>query len=151
MNKRWHVRRAGEADLADWSRLRDALWPEAAGVHEQEIRQSLEQPSSPAAFLVLDDAGLSVGFAEASIRRDHVNGTATSPVGFLEGWYVIPAARGRGAGRALIGAVEAWTREQGCRELASDALLDNTGSHRAHLACGFGETERVVYFRKELD
>ena len=54
------------------------------------------------------------------------------------------------AGRALIAAVEAWTREQGCTELASDALIDNAASHAAHAACGFEETERVVYFRKPL-
>ena len=54
------------------------------------------------------------------------------------------------AGRALVAAVELWTREQGCTELASDALLDNEASHRAHAACGFEETERVVYFRKHL-
>ena len=51
---------------------------------------------------------------------------------------------------ALIAAVEAWTREQGCTELASDALIDNAASHAAHAACGFEETERVVYFRKPL-
>jgi aminoglycoside 6'-N-acetyltransferase I len=36
------------------------------------------------------------------------------------------------------------------RELASDALLDNNGSHAMHEALGFTETERVVYFRKAL-
>ena len=70
--------------------------------------------------------------------------------GPLEAWYVDAACRGRGIGRALIAAVEAWTREQGCMELASDALIDNAASHAAHAACGFEETERVVYFRKPL-
>lgn len=34
--------------------------------------------------------------------------------------------------------------------MASDALLDNAGSHAFHEAVGFEETERVVYFRKSL-
>ena len=103
-----------------------------------------------AVFLACEDGGPAIGFAEAALRRDYVNGTESSPVGFLEAWYVAPPWRGRGVGRALIAAVEGWTRGQGCAELASDALLDNTASHAAHAACGFEETERVVYFRKSL-
>jgi aminoglycoside 6'-N-acetyltransferase I len=49
----------------------------------------------------------------------------TSPVAFLEGWYVDPDYRGARVGRRLVEAVEAWAREQGFSELASDALLDN--------------------------
>lgn len=43
-----------------------------------------------------------------------------------------------------------WARACGCRELASDALLENQASHAAHRALGFVETERVVFFRKPL-
>ena len=101
-------------------------------------------------MFVAEVGGELVGLAEASLRHDYVNGTTSSPVGFLEAWYVAPAWRGRGVGRALLRAVEGWTRALGCTELASDALLDNTASHAAHRACGFVETERVVYFRKRV-
>jgi aminoglycoside 6'-N-acetyltransferase I len=90
------------------------------------------------------------GFAEASLRRDYVNGCVTSPVVFLEGIYVEPRARRQGAARALVDAVEAWARQIGCSELASDALLENDDSHSMHRGLGFEETERVVYFRKEI-
>jgi aminoglycoside 6'-N-acetyltransferase I len=46
--------------------------------------------------------------------------------------------------------VEAWARERGFRELASDALLENTVSHAAHAALGFEEVERAVKYRKPL-
>jgi aminoglycoside 6'-N-acetyltransferase I len=145
------VRRAIEADVGAWAELRAALWPEDdAAAHAAEIRDALAQPQGAVAFLAIDGDGHARGFAEATLRRDYVNGTESSPVGFLEGWYVVPQARGSGAGRALAAAVEEWTREQGCSELASDALLDNEPSHSAHHACGFEETERVVYFRKRL-
>ena len=151
MKSGWQVRRAKEADIGAWAELRAALWPEDdAASHAAEIRRALAQPHGTIGFLVIDAHGRECGFAEATLRRDYVNGTESSPVGFLEGWYVVPEARGRGAGRALVAAVELWTREQGCTELASDALLDNEASHRAHAACGFEETERVVYFRKHL-
>ena len=68
----------------------------------------------------------------------------------LEGIYVEPWARRQGAARALVEAVEAWAQEKGCSELASDALLESAESHRMHAGLGFEETERVVYFRKEL-
>ena len=91
-----------------------------------------------------------MGFAEATLRMDNVNGCATSPVAFLEGIYVERWARRQGVARALVGVVEQWGREMGCREFASDALLENVGSHSMHRGLGFQETERVVYFRKDL-
>lgn len=151
MKAEWRVRRGADADVGAWAELRAALWPEDdAASHAVEIRRALARPRATTAFLAFDAEGRACGFAEATLRRDYVNGTESSPVGFLEGWYVTPEARGRGAGRALVAAVEQWTREQGCAELASDALLDNETSHHAHAACGFEETERVVYFRKRL-
>lgn len=142
------VRRATAADVPAWSAQRTALWPdEDAQVLADEALAMLDDDGI---VFVAESEGRIVGFAEAALRHDYVNGTETSPVGFLEAWYVTPAWRGRGVGSALVRAVEGWTREQGCSELASDALLDNTASHAAHAACGFEETERVVYFRKLL-
>nr|WP_202844531.1 aminoglycoside 6'-N-acetyltransferase [Luteimonas saliphila] len=131
--------------------MRLALWPDEAGVDSpEEMRAALQPVADSCVLLAVATGGEAVGFAEARRRVDYVNGTDSSPVGFLEGWYVVPAWRGRGVGRALVAGVEAWTRAIGCRELASDALLDNAPSHAAHVGCGFEETERVVYFRKRL-
>ncbi|MGO1073749.1 aminoglycoside 6'-N-acetyltransferase [Lysobacter sp. CA199] len=149
MSQAWFVRAATRADLPAWARLRAQLWPEQELADLASELDDWFEDARLAAFVA--EAGDSLcGFAEASLRRDYVNGTESSPVAFLEGWYVSPARRGEGIGRALVAAVEAWGREQGCRELASDALLDNIDSHRAHAACGFEETERVVYFRRAL-
>jgi aminoglycoside 6'-N-acetyltransferase I len=79
-----------------------------------------------------------------------VNGCETSPVAFLEEIYVEPWARRQGVARRLVGVVQQWARQMSCSEMASDALLENTDSHGMHLALGFEETERVVYFRKLL-
>ncbi len=146
----WQVRAATHADWNDWARLRQTLWPQdSLAAQIADIQDTLNGDAQ--GFIAHDAQGQAIGFAEASVRRDYVNGTETSPVAFLEGWYVAPEWRGRGVGRALIDAVERWSREQECEELASDAALDNTGSHAAHAACGFEETERVVYFRKALE
>jgi aminoglycoside 6'-N-acetyltransferase I len=79
-----------------------------------------------------------------------VNGAQSSPVGFLEGLYVVPRARRNGVARALVAEVGRWARDFGCSELASDAALANAASHAVHRALGFEETERVVFFRKQL-
>lgn len=151
MTPGWRVRAATAADAGAWSRLRQALWPDAdPAQHAGDIEQMLARPGAAVAFLIVDADGHARGFAEASLRSDYVNGTDGSPVGFLEGWYVQADWRGRGAGRALIAAVEQWTSLRGASELASDALLDNEVGHRAHEACGFEQTERVVYFRKRV-
>lgn len=148
MMRQWQVRPAGVNDHAAWTALRAALWPDAdAGELLDEVRG---WDISRGIALLAFDGDVAIGLAEASLRHDCVNGTETSPVGFLEGWYVAPEWRGQGAGRALVRAVTDWARTQGCAELASDALLDNAASHAAHAACGFEETERVVYFRKTL-
>src|SRR6266571_3216545 len=94
-------------------------------------------------------AGLPVGLAELSIRP-YAEGCQGDRVAYLEGWFVVPGARGRGVGRALIAAAEDWGRAQGCREFASDAEPDNDVSAAAHHAVGFVKVGLVRCFRKEL-
>ena len=137
------------ADLDHWSRLRHALWDTGSiDEHAAEIAAVLATPGETLNLMARTDTGEAIGFAEASLRRDYVNGCETSPVAFLEGIYVLPEFRRRGVAQALVGAVEAWARQQGCTELASDAAIDNIGSQAMHHALGFEETQRVVYFRK---
>lgn len=143
------VERAAVDMVEAWVMLRRALWPELDPVgNRSEVLAMLDRPDM-AAFLAHRD-GVVLGFAEAALRHDHVNGCATSPVAFLEGIHVRPEARRQGVARQLCRAVERWAREQGASELASDAALANHGAHLMHAALGFTETERVVYFRKRL-
>lgn len=145
----WRIRRCAAPGEEGWLRMREALWPHSTREqHLVEMHQWCTDPLRYAVFLAFDPAGDVVGFAEAAIRIDHVNGTETSPVGFLEGIYVAPAQRKQGIARALTEKVESWAAFRGCREMASDADIDNVPSHRMHLALGFEQTEQVVYFRK---
>lgn len=145
------IARCTPADFGEWTALRRALWPDST---EPELRQGLDAMLDPAAgavaFLARAPGGEAVGFAEATIRSDYVNGCDTSPVAFLEGIYVAPGYRRRGIAAALVDKLAEWGRARGCTEFASDALLDNPASHAFHAAIGFAETERVVCFRREL-
>jgi aminoglycoside 6'-N-acetyltransferase I len=144
------IKRCISVEEPGWLALRMALWPADRLEHLQEMQELCEQPGRYAQFLAHAGSGEPQGLVEVAVRTDYVNGTDSSPVGFLEGLYVDPVYRHQGIAGLLVQAAEQWVREQGCSEMASDALLDNTASHAMHLALGFQETERVVYFRKTL-
>jgi aminoglycoside 6'-N-acetyltransferase I len=145
------IERCVSLDQPGWLEMRMALWADAtADDHRGYMAISLAQPERFLQLMMYDENRAPVGFIEGSIRGDYVNGTETSPVGFVEGVYVAPSWRRRGVARQLFSAIGDWARARGCRELASDALLANEASQRAHRALGFEETERVVYFRRML-
>ena len=103
-----------------------------------------------AAFFLAEEEGAFAGFAQCQLRRDYVEGTETSPVGYLEGVYVREPFRGRGLARALLQACEGWARRRGCVEFASDCELGNMDSIAFHLGAGFAEANRIVCFVKPL-
>ena len=146
------VRPAIASDADAWARMRHDLWDDQpleelaaeVGVYFKSGLARL-----PMVLIAIDDGGTAVGFAELNIRP-YAESCTTDRVAFLEGWYVVPGARRRGVGAALIAAAEDWGRAQGCTEFASDANLDNDLSARAHLGLGFTETARLRTFRKDL-
>jgi aminoglycoside 6'-N-acetyltransferase I len=145
------IERCTRESLEDWMILRRDLWPDTPErEHRAEAEAQIDHPDETIAYLAVTSDGVAAGFAEAALRHDYVNGCATSPVAFLEGIYVRPDHRNRGVARLLVQAVENWAIQRGCREFASDAELHNSGSQRMHVALGFEETERVVYYRKQL-
>lgn len=148
MSGQFVIETAGEASLDEWSLLRHRLWPDASPAEHRAELQDVSD--NEVGFIAHDPAGMAIGFAEASLRHDYVNGCDTSPVAFLEGVYVEEAFRKQGVAAALIAEVTGWATSKGVNELASDADISNVDSHRMHAALGFEETQRVVYFRKLL-
>ncbi|MTE11837.1 aminoglycoside 6'-N-acetyltransferase [Nocardia aurantiaca] len=144
------IARVTAESIDEVASLRYALWPVSdEAEHRAELVELADSPDA-VVLVARTEAGEPVGYAEASIRRDYVNGCDTSPVAFLEGIFVAPGHRLHGIASALCGAVEEWARAVGCTELGSDALLENAVAHRFHQAKGFEERERVVYYRKRL-
>jgi aminoglycoside 6'-N-acetyltransferase I len=132
-----------------WHDMRARLWPDVTQAdNERAMDDVLNRPDRNAVFVSDSGTGLQ-GMVEVRLR-DYADGCDSSPVGFLEGLYVVPEYRRRGIGRLLVARAEEWARSLGCTEMASDALLDNVGSQRAHGALGYVEVERQVCFRKSL-
>jgi len=144
------IREYADADWSEWLRMSAALFPEdaaedlAKGMKEFRTRRDAE------VFIAEREDGTIAGFVESG-SRPYADGCDTSPVGYVEAWYVDPDVRRAGYGRALLKAAEDWARRQGYVEMASDALLDNEVSHAAHLRSGYEEVGRVVQFRKVLE
>ena len=144
------VRRYRPTDFPEWLRMRRALWPEIAPAREElDAQEWIDRPDAVVLVAEREGGERLAGFAELA-TRPYADGCESSPVAYLEGWWVDDDVRRQGIGAALVRAGEVWAREQGLRELASDALLDNDVSHRAHGALGFDEVERAIRYRKAL-
>ncbi|MGH7624340.1 MAG: GNAT family N-acetyltransferase [Gemmatimonadaceae bacterium] len=63
--------------------------------------------------------GSLAGFVEVGVCP-YAEGCESSPVGYIEAWFVDPDVRRAGLGRALLAAAEAWARAGSCplRELS---------------------------------
>lgn len=144
-----NIRRAEPGDWDEWLRMRRALWDDATTEeHQDEMRAILAALDSPV-FVVARPDGRLGGFLEGGVRK-YAEGCDTSPVGYIEGWYVDADLRRQGLGGALMRAMEAWAREHGLSEVASDTWIENETSIAAHKRLGYEEAERIVCFVKRL-
>lgn len=143
---------AKRKNRADWG---VPFWPDGSfEEHLTELDAALNNRVSgslPATILVShNENGVWLGLIEVGLRS-HADGCDPArPVGFVEGWFVHEVFRNHGVGRELMRAAEEWARAQGCVEMASDALIENERSRRAHEALGFEVVDRCVHFRRKL-
>jgi aminoglycoside 6'-N-acetyltransferase I len=143
------IRRATAEDKPEWLRMRHGLWPEAPLDYLSLDLDDLLNDSSSGIFVASDSQGQLIGFIEVSLR-DYAEACETSPVGYIEAWYVDPHVRGQKLGKELVHTAEQWAREKGCTEMASDTWLENEASIEAHKKLGYWEVERLVHFVKHL-
>lgn len=114
----------------------------------QEFCDYMNKKSSIVFLAITDECA--VGFAQCGLRHDYVEGTVSSPVGYLEGIFVVEEYRKRGLAKDMLLACQEWAKEQGCKEFASDCELVNEDSLKFHLKMGFEEANRIICFTKKL-
>ncbi len=105
--------------------------------HQQEIFVALDKEKH-------------VGVAHVSIRHDYVEGSNSSPVGYLEWIFVKKDSRNIGVARKLEWLCENWAKEKWCREMGSDTWLWNTQSQKFHEKLWFTEDDRLVHYIKDI-
>jgi aminoglycoside 6'-N-acetyltransferase I len=142
------IRRATPEDREVWFQMRKGIWLEAPDEYLNFDMDDLLESATDAVFMAFAD-GAPAGMIEASLR-EYAEGCDTSPVGYIEAWFVCADFRGAGVSNSLVRAAEDWARERGCSEMGSDTWLDNEISIRAHLKLGYHEAERLAHFVKRL-
>ena len=143
------IQKAEIKDLPVIAELACQLWLDNSVEEMQaEFAETLTKPD--AAFFLAYADETAVGFAQCQLRYDYVEGTDSSPVGYLEGIYVAEGYRKQGIARELLFACESWAKAKGCTEFASDCELDNVQSMQFHLNVGFEEANRIICFTKKI-
>jgi aminoglycoside 6'-N-acetyltransferase I len=126
------------------------LWPDDT---VEKFTEEMEQVigTEEAAVFLAYHGHQAIGFAQCQLRMDYVEGTATSPVGYLEGIFVKEAYRQNGYAKLLVAHCEQWAKMKGCKEFASDCEIHNKESLAFHLKLGFTEANRIICFTKRLE
>ena len=143
------IKRAGTEDAEALAGLAIQMWTDHDLEELTEEFRRLTMNDDAACFIKYAD-GQPIAFAQCQLRRDYVEGTESSPVGYLEGVFVSEGYRKRGYAAGLLSECEKWAKEKGCTGFAGDCELDNTDSYRFHMAMGFEEANRIICFRKAL-
>lgn len=125
------------------------MWDSASLTElETEFSKIISSQTAVCFIKYLED--MPIGFAQCGLRNDYVEGTNSSPVGYLEGVFVEEKYRNKGYAKELLFACEKWAKDMGCSEFASDCELTNVNSLKFHLSMGFGEANRIICFRKGI-
>lgn len=143
------VKKAEKSDLESAVNLALAFW-ESSSVNELTDEFIDTFADNESEIFLKTENGTPIGFAQCSLRHDYVEGTESSPVGYLEGIYIKDNFRNKGYAKELLNACEEWAKDKGCCEFASDCEIDNISSLLFHKAVNFTEANRIICFTKKL-
>ena len=139
------IKKAGNNDLEALAKLAILMWQNHSITELiNEFSEIIENGKS--VFFLKYEYDVPVGFAQCQLRNDYVEGTKTSPVGYLEGIFVKEQCRHKGYAKELLVECEAWAKENGCSEFASDCEINNIDSFHFHQAMNFVEANRIICF-----
>ncbi len=143
------IKRAKVEDAEILAALAIQMWTEHDSEDMAEEFRELVMNEEAVCFIKYEDEK-PIGFAQCQLRYDYVEGTESSPVGYLEGILIVDRYRKKGYAAELLAECEKWAKEKGCTEFASDCELANEESLKFHMALGFEEANRIICFRKDI-
>ncbi|MDE7252089.1 MAG: GNAT family N-acetyltransferase [Acetatifactor sp.] len=143
------IRKASKNDIRTIANFAVLMWDDnSVDALADEFSEILSKDDAQIFLKYEDD--IPVGFAQCQLRYDYVEGTENSPVGYLEGIFVMESYRNRGYAKELLNECEMWAKDKGCKEFASDCEIDNDISFQFHTAMNFTEANRIICFTKKL-
>lgn len=136
------VTRVTPSEIGAAARLLPQLSPRQAGVSTAQVsaRISALVASPGAAFFVAEAGGGIVGMLTL-VWYDLPTGRKA----WIEDVVVDAAARGLGAGRALVGAAQRHAREIGAGRVLLTSNPSRTAARALYRTCGFNEAETTVF------
>ena len=143
------IKSAVKSDARILAELAIQMWKDSTVMDLEKGFEELITNEKAVCFIKYVD-NKAIGFAQCQLRTDYVEGTETSPVGYLEGIFIVEKYRHSGYAKELLIECEKWAKEKKCSEFASDCELDNNDSLNFHIAMGFEEANRIICFRKDL-
>lgn len=143
------IKTALKEDAKILAKLAINMWSDATVSELEKGFEELSDSDKAMCFIKYVD-GKAIGFAQCQLRTDYVEGTDSSPVGYLEGIYVEKEYRKCGYAKELLTECENWAKEKQCTEFASDCELVNEDSFHFHMALGFEEANRIICFKKDI-
>ena len=144
------IKRAGMNEAGELAALAIQMWTDHDLKDLEAEFRKLAMNDEAACFIKYAE-DKPIAFAQCQLRHDYVEGTESSPVGYLEGIFVSEGYRKKGHAAELLSECEKWAKEKGCTEFASDCELDNAASLRFHMSLGFEAANRIICFRKDLE
>ncbi|MCH5297787.1 MAG: GNAT family N-acetyltransferase [Ruminococcus sp.] len=143
------IRKATKADAESIALLAVQMWTSHTTEELADGFSSVIENENSIVYLLTIDEVI-VGFAQCGLRHDYVEGTSSSPVGYLEGIFVKKEYRKQGYAKQLLNYCEQWAKEKSCNEFASDCELSNEISRQFHMNLGFKEANRIICFTKKI-
>ena len=144
------IEKANQSNLDQVTDLAMKLWPENVRNELRAEFETLLESKKDIIYLAAVE-GMYVGFIHMSLRFDYVQGSSSSPVGYVEGIYVDEIHRNKGISKKLVDAGIVWSKSLGCKEIASDTEVENLDSQEFHMKIGFKEVGTIVCFLREIE
>lgn len=143
------IKKAEIKDSFSLAHMAVKMWQDSSVLElEEEFKEIIHNDNNVVFIKFVDEKP--IGFAQCQLRFDYVEGTQTSPVGYLEGVFVYEQYRKHGYAKELLMTCENWAKEKNCSEFASDCEFDNHNSYKFHMAVGFTEANRIICFKKVI-